>query len=254
MNRRNTGFTLIELLVVIAIIAVLAAILFPVFARAREQARASSCLSNTRQLGSAFQMYLQDNEALPGSYMPVWWAAGEASGEGYTGHATCNAAQIEVAKVNSIKQQLDPYAKNQGVWKCPSDSGVSSGFVAGKRWSSYEYRYYISHLGLWRGWVVPTESDFRFPAQVFIFNEMMPFHDLRTLPAFGLDGWHWPDDVKFNLTFLDGHAKSYPVGRALWNGDNPAAHVYDPHWPRIGGSNAVFRAAGYDAEAHDLDD
>lgn len=54
------GFTLIELLVVIAIIAILAAILFPVFARAREKARQSACLSNVKQLGTAFQMYVQD--------------------------------------------------------------------------------------------------------------------------------------------------------------------------------------------------
>src|SRR5579872_3878616 len=58
--RRRTGFTLIELLVVIAIIAILAAILFPVFARAREQARKTSCLSNLKQIGTASMMYAQD--------------------------------------------------------------------------------------------------------------------------------------------------------------------------------------------------
>ncbi len=57
---KRTAFTLIELLVVIAIIAILAAILFPVFSQAREKARAASCLSNTRQMGNALQMYLQD--------------------------------------------------------------------------------------------------------------------------------------------------------------------------------------------------
>src|SRR6266516_950730 len=60
------GFTLIELLVVIAIIAILAAILFPVFAQARERARLSACLSNTRQIGTALMMYTQDyDETLP---------------------------------------------------------------------------------------------------------------------------------------------------------------------------------------------
>src|SRR5262245_57150515 len=57
---RKRGFTLIELLVVIAIIAILAAILFPVFARAREQARKATCLSNLRQMGTAVTMYVQD--------------------------------------------------------------------------------------------------------------------------------------------------------------------------------------------------
>ena len=63
---RRNGFTLIELLVVIAIIAILAAILFPVFAQAREKARAASCLSNTKQIGTAVMMYVQDwDETFP---------------------------------------------------------------------------------------------------------------------------------------------------------------------------------------------
>src|ERR1700709_463295 len=65
---RRRGFTLIELLVVIAIIAILAAILFPVFAQAREAARQSSCLSNMKQLGTGMYMYTQDyDEVLPGN-------------------------------------------------------------------------------------------------------------------------------------------------------------------------------------------
>src|SRR5690349_23159308 len=81
-TRRNSrGFTLIELLVVIAIIAILAAILFPVFAQAREAARRTQCLSNLRQLGSAMLMYTQDyDETTPAvihdtrlAYDPDFW-------------------------------------------------------------------------------------------------------------------------------------------------------------------------------------
>lgn len=61
-SRQSKGFTLIELLVVIAIIAILAAILFPVFARAREQARKSACMSNLKQIGLGVMMYVQDND------------------------------------------------------------------------------------------------------------------------------------------------------------------------------------------------
>lgn len=63
--KKRTGFTLIELLVVIAIIAILAAILFPVFAKAREKGRQASCQSNLKQLGMAVVMYVQDYEAYP---------------------------------------------------------------------------------------------------------------------------------------------------------------------------------------------
>ena len=69
--RRRNGFTLIELLVVIAIIAILAAILFPVFAQAREKARAATCLSNGKQMGLAMMMYAQDYDE---SYVPGWYA------------------------------------------------------------------------------------------------------------------------------------------------------------------------------------
>jgi prepilin-type N-terminal cleavage/methylation domain-containing protein/prepilin-type processing-associated H-X9-DG protein len=102
MKRR--GFTLIELLVVIAIIAILAAILFPVFAKAREKARQSSCLSNEKQIGIAFMQYSQDyDETMPG-----------AAGMGPNG--AWNPAWYEI---------VQPYIKNTQVYHCPSCSSTN---------------------------------------------------------------------------------------------------------------------------------
>ena len=95
---RRKGFTLIELLVVIAIIAILAAILFPVFAQAREKARQTQCASNLRQLGLGAMMYAQDYDQ---RYVP-WWGDGVSKGRGWS----------------SI---LMPYVKNEQLFACPSD-------------------------------------------------------------------------------------------------------------------------------------
>jgi len=104
---RRRGFTLIELLVVIAIIAILAAILFPVFARARENARKANCQSNLKQLGTATRMYTQDyDETLPIALM-------DPGSGGTPGRVWGNRRyQIEL---------IDPYVKNEKVWLCPSD-------------------------------------------------------------------------------------------------------------------------------------
>lgn len=93
---KRTAFTLIELLVVIAIIAILAAILFPVFAQAREKARQTACLSNSRQIGIAFGMYATDyDEYLPLTTYPL--------------------------PSNSWTDQAQPYIKNRQIFRCPSD-------------------------------------------------------------------------------------------------------------------------------------
>jgi prepilin-type N-terminal cleavage/methylation domain-containing protein len=108
---RKAGFTLIELLVVIAIIAILAAILFPVFARAREQARRSNCMANLKQIGSALQMYKQD-------YSEVWPASPAVYNQTFNYvngvEQTGNLAPLTVI--------LDPYIKSNAVWRCPSSN------------------------------------------------------------------------------------------------------------------------------------
>jgi prepilin-type N-terminal cleavage/methylation domain-containing protein len=110
---RKSGFTLIELLVVIAIIAILAAILFPVFAQAREQARKTSCISNVKQVNLAVVMYVQDyDESLPLEQVPEW--AADNTGWFYPfGERTYTWQNI-----------VQPYIKNWQAMICP-DSGMN---------------------------------------------------------------------------------------------------------------------------------
>jgi prepilin-type N-terminal cleavage/methylation domain-containing protein/prepilin-type processing-associated H-X9-DG protein len=107
MKKRRDGFTLIELLVVIAIIAILAAILFPVFAKAREKARQVTCASNLKQLGLGFLQYTQDyDEKFPSGTLIGTFDNGNTAattGMGWGG-------------------QVFSYVKSTGVYKCPDDS------------------------------------------------------------------------------------------------------------------------------------
>jgi prepilin-type N-terminal cleavage/methylation domain-containing protein/prepilin-type processing-associated H-X9-DG protein len=114
----NEAFTLIELLVVIAIIAILAAILFPVFAQARSKARQTACLSNNKQLGLALNMYVQDyDETLP--------------------------PQTHVTGAPDIHNLINPYTKNMDIWTCPSmkqvlasePQGGTNGVINDRAWN-----------------------------------------------------------------------------------------------------------------------
>jgi prepilin-type N-terminal cleavage/methylation domain-containing protein/prepilin-type processing-associated H-X9-DG protein len=104
----TSGFTLIELLVVIAIIAILAAILFPVFARARENARRASCQSNLKQIALGFKQYIQDYDE---RYPMAWFNAGGSL-------------------LSAWKDPLDPYLKSAQIFKCPSAPRAKDGDYA----------------------------------------------------------------------------------------------------------------------------
>src|SRR5437016_2058632 len=117
----RTAFTLIEFLVVIAIIGILSAILFPVFARVRENARKTACLSNLKQLGLGFQQYTADYD----SRLPQAWdlAPGAVAGSG-----TCNPPSACVATTQTTDPvvwpaKIEPYVKTRQVFNCPSLTG-----------------------------------------------------------------------------------------------------------------------------------
>ena len=118
--RRLKGFTLIELLVVLAIIGLLAALLFPVFSRAREAARGLSCLSNEKQIGTALLLYLQDyDETYPMSRLPD--ATHPLSGCMAPSPLWNPSDQLEGSSIN-WKREIAPYIKNLQIFGCPSNT------------------------------------------------------------------------------------------------------------------------------------
>jgi len=202
------GFTLIELLVVIAIIAILAAILFPVFARAREKARQSSCLSNTKQLGLAFMMYAQDYDE---TLIPL------ANG-GYG-----------VARYNWYTL-IQPYIKNTQILICPSSKSAtisyglsfmniaaddtSAGLLgAGAKLANIEYPADAA---------IMTDAERADGAQIYYFYspKLYAFGAVSGYPNNGIPnpGRHNGGN---NVAFCDGHAKWIATSTMLnrqWDG------------------------------------
>jgi prepilin-type N-terminal cleavage/methylation domain-containing protein/prepilin-type processing-associated H-X9-DG protein len=112
---KKRAFTLIELLVVIAIIAILASILFPVFAQARSRARQAACLSNLKQIGTGMAIYTQDyDETLPGNDPAASFSAGHNRPRGWNEPWTAGISTT----YRNWARDIQPYIKNYGVYKC----------------------------------------------------------------------------------------------------------------------------------------
>jgi len=210
MMRRTRGFTLIELLVVIAIIAILAAILFPVFARAREKARQASCLSNCKQMGLATMMYCQDyDEKFPG-------ASGAYS-------AVAHVPRVVTGTPGALYTSMVwpdliyPYVQNAQMFKCPSapSEGLPYGWNIRMGYAlGYEGRTGPMYEGVAMATVkyvaetlLIADSDWTHSLDDHGFSNsyMLDYtpHVSRFIPARHNEG--------ANLVFADGHAKWYQV-------------------------------------------
>ena len=220
MNKR--GFTLIELLVVIAIIAILAAILFPVFAKAREKARQSSCLSNVKQLGLAFLQYAEDyDETTPfivyGSVPCRWY------------------------------NSMQPYMKSTSVMVCPSDRN-EFGYSQGYKWG-WE-KLYTRATGTDYGGGISLAS-IPYPSETHAFAESHGFGSDAAGKSIGLaltgfgafstpaaNMWNyavWAVDRHndgMNIVLCDGHAKWYSASACLEQWNKP---ISTPVGARTGG-------------------
>ncbi|MCS6775497.1 MAG: type II secretion system protein [Chloroherpetonaceae bacterium] len=216
MGKRR-GFTLIELLVVIAVIAILAAVLFPVFAQARAKARQAACANNTRQLATGLLLYVQDyDETLP----PVAY------------EIDVNGEEEEVL----WSDLAAPYLKNEPVRRCPDDA-----LARGNSYGLNELAF--ADLADEEGERAPIRilAAFRTPAETVMLGDIGTEDDLRTprpdaykmvAPSFPLN-----DDedarpsarhfLRVNLAFMDGHQKPCRLEQ-FYLGQQPPDRWFEP--------------------------
>ncbi|MCX6343327.1 MAG: prepilin-type N-terminal cleavage/methylation domain-containing protein [Fimbriimonadales bacterium] len=219
MKSFKKGFTLIELLVVIAIIAILAAILFPVFAQAKEAAKKTACLSNLKQIGTAANIYLTDSDDV---IMP--WTTGANPG----GAASPNAFVLSFM----YQGILNPYIKNganfqngnlNGVWQCDSVKSLLSSF-------SNTYGYNIYGLG---GYSTTCLGDPSWPS--------CNTRSAATWGSFANPIYNRPanvgeiERVSETIMFTDGAQLIRPPRAAIAVGTAAAISIFGAHSPGTGG-------------------
>ncbi len=212
---RRQGFTLIELLVVIAIIAILAAILFPVFARAREKARQASCMSNLKQIALGALMYGQDyDEILIG-----WNEGAHNCAPQYGGYWP--------------EHVIYPYVKNAQLFQCPSKAflgnGTCGGFTADANAMNIAVSYGWNCRGLGNGYGTRMAQIIR-PADLFwVADGGNPWRPYNRVPqgcgAAYTSNATEPHNEGRNIAYCDGHVKWMKSSKAYAPGGGTAPGV-----------------------------
>lgn len=207
LARRKSGFTLIELLVVIAIIAILAAILFPVFARAREAARKAKCLNNLKQCAQALKMYADDYDGTMPSSGIVLADTAEASVtqvQNFCTHACTlgtyppTAAAGQPAVRVCWPQYLYDHMKSQDIIFCPSDSATPP--YNDTTFTSYWYKFANDQV-----WSVQAQKK-RKMGDYGYESDQVAFYEYK--------GWHFGDQtgikkgIQFNMSYIDTHVET----------------------------------------------
>lgn len=216
VDHRNgrRGFTLIELLIVIAIVSILAALLFPVLGTVRNAARSKKCVSNLRQIGQGFQIYMQDWDGRYPAALdvsdyrsPKLWVGGHPNIE--NAYETVTALRMEGRILPTV---MTPYLSTVRLWECPSDTGVnflnvsrapSKGTTDGQSsyeaWgSSYAYR---TELGLYDR----DATDFKDPAKVNVIWDMAGYWHTRFHRTSRDFDTQDKDKWVYNILWGDGH-------------------------------------------------
>jgi prepilin-type N-terminal cleavage/methylation domain-containing protein/prepilin-type processing-associated H-X9-DG protein len=237
---QKRGFTLIELLVVIAIIAILAAILFPVFAKAREKARQSNCLSNVKQIMTAHLSYCQDYDEAFCPTMP-----NPAAGPFLYPAAPSPAASYKSSDgstTGNFATWMDivyPYVKNGQVFKCPSNKAWTAGdcyygysaALGGYLRSYYLYSSYggvpVSLSEVQRPSECIAVCDFAISYALYMTNPK-DFANYAVNPTYT---FVQPHNEGLNIGFVDGHAKWFKATSGdLMNGNKTNGSYDNKLW------------------------
>jgi len=197
-NGAKRGFTLIELLVVVGILALLAAILFPVFLAARGRARTTACASNLRQLHLALSLYVADN----GGYLPPYY-----TGVGRQIARSDGTTFILPDQSGDLVTSVAPYVQTASIWFCPNDpfaglEPVVNGQEYNNKATSY---YYVAGVVYRQGILYPMRLDTRNPATLPLLTDRKSGTVLDWPPTTGPGPYS--HDGRFNMLYRDGHVR-----------------------------------------------